>query len=87
MVEVECGRLSTITATAGETYKLSFENEGFINLHNDTAGAIHISDNAEINTSNSVFIEAGGGYSDLYCNGVIYIKADEAGSIQIVTRG
>ena len=94
MKEITGAPALTITATAGETYKISYESSTAVDIYNDTQGSILVNETGEFTASSGVGeylkIPDGGsynGYRSVTAIGcIVYIKAEAAGDICVVEK-
>lgn len=94
MVEITGAPELTITASSGETYKISYESSTAVDIYNDTGNSIIVNSTGEFSTTggvgNYLKIPDGGSYNGLRSvtaiGNVIYIKTAAAGDICIVEK-
>lgn len=94
MTEITGAPALTITATAGETYKVNYESSTAVDIYNDTQGCILVNETGSFTPSSGVGeylkIPDGGsynGYRSVTAIGcVVYIKAAAAGDICVVEK-
>lgn len=86
MTEIKPSRLSTVTLSGGEIYKLGSHSFKYINISNRTEGEVWISDDKSMPESESIVISAGDAYNDLFIHECVFIKAEVTGNVSMEIR-